>query len=262
MYFWSVTHDRPMYWACERSHYNAVFRPRQLPSVSQFHRRVKSERVRAIFQRVHELAGGTDVPTALTTVDGKALPISPVSKDPDARCGYAGGGLLCKGYKLHAIATEDRRIPCWCVRPMNEHEAPIAHRLLAALPAGWFNQRSLFLADGNYDSHDLHKHVDQLGGPLVANLHEHRQATHEVTLRQMGRARREWLKVNRTARPLVRMIERQRNEIELTFSNLTSYGGGLGPLPPFVRRLGRVTRWVGAKIILYHTRIQTRRPCG
>jgi hypothetical protein len=36
-------------------------------------------------------------------------------------------------------------------------------------------------------------------------------------------------------------------------------GGGLGPLPAWVRGLRRVTRWTGAKIILYNARIQVRK---
>ena len=38
MYLWAVWHDRPTYWACDRAHYHGLFRPRHLPSVSQFHR--------------------------------------------------------------------------------------------------------------------------------------------------------------------------------------------------------------------------------
>lgn len=257
MYLWSVAHDRPMCWACDPAHYNACFRPRQLPSVSQFHRRVRSDRVRQVLQRVHDATAGRCVPTALSSVDGKPLPISPVSKDPDARRGYAGAWQMGHGYKLHALASEDRRILTWCVRPMNEHEMPVARRLLASLPQGFFGARSVLLADGNYDSHDLHKDVADLGGHLVTHLRG--RARHAVTLRQMGPARRELLHVDGSARPLLRMVRRHRNEVELTFSNLTSYGGGLGPLPPFVRRLPRVTRWVGAKIILYHTRLHLRR---
>lgn len=40
IYLWSVMHDRPMCGACERTNYSSCFRPRQLPSVSQFCRRV------------------------------------------------------------------------------------------------------------------------------------------------------------------------------------------------------------------------------
>ena len=256
MYLWAVAHDRPMCWACDAAHYTPSWRPRQLPSVSQFHRRVRTDRVRQILQRVHDAAGGALVPTAITSLDGKSLPVGPVSKDPDARVGYAARGRLARGYKLHAIVTEDRRIPCWTVRPMNEHEMPVARRMLRALSGGWFGPRSVALADGNYDSHDLHKDVDALGGHLVTNLRG--KGTHPVTLRQMGAARRELLRLDRTARPLVRMVARHRNDAEVTFSSLTSYGGGLGPLPAFVRRLPRVTRWVGAKIILYHTRLRLR----
>src|SRR6476659_231093 len=53
MYGWAVWHDRTMCWACDRGHYNALFRPRKLPSVSQFTRRVKSDDCQRILQRTH-----------------------------------------------------------------------------------------------------------------------------------------------------------------------------------------------------------------
>ena len=114
----------------------------------------------------------------------------------------------------------------------------------------------MLLADANYDAHDLHKDLTSRGGALVTNLRG--SATHPVTLRQMGPMRRELLALNETNKSLVRMVLRYRVEVERTFSNLTSYGGGLAPLPSFVRRLPRVTRWVGAKIILYHARLTLR----
>ena len=42
------------------------------------------------------------------------------------------------------------------------------------------------------------------------------------------------------------------------FSALSCYGGGLGPLPAWVRRITRVTRWVTAKVALYNARILAR----
>jgi hypothetical protein len=257
MYYWSVAHDRAMRWACDRSNYNRLFHPRQLPSVSQFHRRVKSERVGSILQLVNDALSGRDVPTALTYIDGKALSVSPVTKDPDARVGYAAGGLMAKGYKLHAVVTEDKRLICWCVRPMNEHEMPVGRLMLDSLAP--FTDRSLVLADGNYDSHVFYKAVHHRGGALVTHLRG--KAAHPVSLRQMGPGRREMLRLDQSphGRPLLRMALRHRNDIELTFSHLTSYGGGLGPLPAFVRRLPRVTRWIGAKITLYHARLALRK---
>src|SRR5260370_37938930 len=50
MYFWTVWHDRPLCWASDRSHYGSLFRPRKLPSVSQFTRRVKTDSVRIALQ--------------------------------------------------------------------------------------------------------------------------------------------------------------------------------------------------------------------
>jgi hypothetical protein len=41
MYLWSVWHDRCLTWACDPTHYGDLFRPRALPSVSRFTRRVK-----------------------------------------------------------------------------------------------------------------------------------------------------------------------------------------------------------------------------
>lgn len=40
MLLWTIKHDRPLCWACERSSYaGGVYRPKRLPSVSQFCRR-------------------------------------------------------------------------------------------------------------------------------------------------------------------------------------------------------------------------------
>ncbi len=51
---WAVAHDRPLCWACCREHYHGPMRPRRLPSVSQFTRRVKTDRVQQLLQRVHD----------------------------------------------------------------------------------------------------------------------------------------------------------------------------------------------------------------
>jgi Transposase DDE domain len=257
MYFWAVLHDRAMRWACDRINYHGLFRPRHLPSVSQFHRRVKSPRVQQILQQVHDELAGVDAPTATLVVDGKSLPINPVSRDPDARWGHTfGRQQLGVGYKLHAYVTEDQRILCWCVRPLNEYEATIATLMLDHLPPA--TGRTLILGDANYDTHDFYKAVSQRGAKLLTGLRRE-PAKHPVTLRQMGKDRREALRLHEQNKPLVRMAMRNRPVVERTFANATNYGGGLGPLPAFVRRLPRVRRWVGAKIAIYHARLKARR---
>ena len=42
----------------------------------------------------------------------------------------------------------------------------------------------------------------------------------------------------------------QRNAIERRFGAWVSFGGGLGPLPAWVRRFSRVRNWVQAKILV------------
>ena len=77
MYLWCVWHDRPLCWAADRAHYNTLFRPRKLPSVSQFTRRVKTHGVQLILQETHDLLAGCFTPVCF--IDGKPLTVSPVS---------------------------------------------------------------------------------------------------------------------------------------------------------------------------------------
>ena len=253
MYLWAVAHDRPMCWACDKSHYHEPFRPRRLPSVSQFCRRVKTELFQRQLQALHDLLSRDRRLAGINFLDGLPLPVGNFSRDPDARRGW-GVGRVEKGYKLHALATQDRFVAGWSVAPLNVHEMHVAGRLIGQatpVPAG-----AVFLADGNYDAHDLHKHVAGHGGWLWARPRG--MARHDVTLRQMGPARRALLDVWRQTPGFARALQLKRVHIEGIFSNLTACGGGLGPLPRFVRRLERVRRWVGGKIILYHTRLTLR----
>lgn len=254
MYFWTCWHDRPQCWACDREHYGRLFRPRKLPSVSQFNRRLRTYSVERIQQRVHNDLAKIGVVMPVNFIDGKPLLISPVGRDPDARCGHVTGGFG-KGYKLHAIVTEDDRIPVWSVTALNVHETHVAEAMCDHLPAQLEN--SLILADGNYDAADLHKRVERTQARLLVPLRG--KAVHPVTLRQMGPARREHIQVTTGHPDLVKYMLNWRTAIERVFSALSCHGGGLAPLPTWIRRLERVRRWVGCKIALYHSRLQWRK---
>ncbi|MBX9626488.1 MAG: hypothetical protein K2X82_21995, partial [Gemmataceae bacterium] len=52
-----------------------------------------------------------------------------------------------------------------------------------------------------------------------------------------------------------RDLLRERAAIERRFGNLTSFAGGPGPLPGWVRRRGRVERWVWCKLAVNAARI-------
>ncbi len=255
MEFWRVQHGQPMIWACDRRHYGRQFRPGKLPSYSQFNRRIASEECQAILQRVHNRLAGVDEAVTQGYMDGKPLPVSPVSKDPDARSGHISGGFA-KGYKLHAYITDRRRIVVWSVMPLNVSEGTVAIQFLPhVLPAQ--TPDALNLADGNYDAAALYKGFDRAGSALLTPLrsqHRRREGKHHpVTLRQMGPARRAAVDLWDHHPDLAQFLLKGRNNIEGVFSVLTV---ALDlHLPGHVRRLRRVRRWVGIKIILYHARL-------
>jgi len=253
MYLWSVFNDRCLSWACDRTHYGALFRPRKLPSISQFTRRVGEDTFQAILQKVHEQLLSCGVVSQVGYLDGKPIVVSPVSKDPDATRGKISGGFA-KGYKLHAFVNEHRRIVVWSVMPLNVAEQSVAMELCPHMPP-----QVLVMADSNYDSAPLHKQMYETSGtPLLTPLKGQKRVGpdghHPVTLRQMGPQRREAVELWNAHPDLAKFLLKGRNNVEGVFSVL-SVALGLCRLPAFVRRLHRTRRWVGAKIILYHARL-------
>jgi hypothetical protein len=258
MYFWGVHHDRPQSWTADPQHYHGpLFRPRSLPSVSQLNRRIKTQSVETILQKVHDATAEVDRVSPVICVDGKVMTVSPVSKDVQATRGHIPGGFG-KGYKLHAQVTEDLRIICWSVTSLHVAEQSVAMAFVNEHPL----PGCLLLADSNYDSAPLYKATEKAGITYFTHLKGQKQVKggqhHPVTLRQMGEARRQVVAAWHEHPDLCRFILSLREAIERTFSALTCYGGGLGPLPAWVRTLERVRRWIGAKIILYHLRLQER----
>jgi Transposase DDE domain len=257
MYCWAVFHDQCLSWACNRRHYHSLFRPRQLPSVSQFTRRIKSEIAQSILQRVHTDLARRGVPLPLSYLDGKPLLVSNVSKDPDA-----GKGHICRafgrGYKLHAYINENRRIRLWCVTPLNMHEATVAQQMLAFAAPPSDPRCTLTLADRGYDSAPLYKLHAENGNALLTPLRGEGcvgpNGRSAGTMRMMGPQRREVLKLWEQHPDLARYVMKKRFNAEGVFSVL-AVSLKLHALPGFVRRLDRVRRWVGAKIILYHARL-------
>jgi hypothetical protein len=254
MYLWGVWRGEGLSWSCRRENYGALFRPRRLPSVSQFSRRVKTDRFQSLLQRVHEILAAEPQPLERGYLDGKPLTVSPVSKDPDAARGRVSGGFA-KGYKLHAAVTAGRRIPVWSVTPLSAAEQSVALELCPHLPM--LGADCVFLADANFDSAPLHKTLNARGAALLTPLKNQDRVKggrhHAVTLRQMGPARRELVGLWREGPRALRDALKDRINIEGVFSVLTV---ALDlRLPAAVRRLRRVRRFVGGKIILYHARL-------
>jgi hypothetical protein len=245
MYFWSVINDRPLCWAADRSHYASAFRPRRWPSRSQFCRRVQSARCQAILQTVHERLARSHETTPVTYLDARALPVGPHTTDVDAPSGWTSGGFA-HGYKVHALVTEDGRFTHFSVQPLNVSEKRVAAELIAAAaPAGWV------LADGGYDSGELYDAVHRHGGQLLTPLPENAGGGHRPASAARLFAAELWALG-------IEPFYQKRRQVERHLGQLSSYGGGLAPLPAWVRRLQRVRRWVTAKIIIYHARLTLR----
>lgn len=246
MYLWAVFHDRPLCWAAERANYSSVFRPRRLPSRSQFGRRIRTARCQALLDALNqEFASVEDAPN-IFLMDSRPLRVGPYSGDPDVRNGYTKDGFT-KGYKLHALATKQGKIVAWRLTPLNRNDKAVARELIdEARPQG------VVLADGAYDSGALYDHVSknkaQLLTPLPANVgggHRPQSAARMLAARMWTNGAEE--------------LYRERLGIERIFSQQSSFGGGLAPLPAWVRRWPRVWRWVAAKLVLYHARLALRK---
>lgn len=246
MYIWSVGHDRPLCWACDRRNYASCFRPRRLPSVSQFCRRIQTERCTLMLQRVHEQLSHFQSRPELSFIDGRAFPVGAHSKDPDAKAGRASGGFA-RGYKLHAWATEDGRIPIWSVMPLNVNEKPVASELLR-----YHTADGVVLADGEYDARHLYDQVEADGGQFITPLPRNAGKGHQAQSASRNLVAWAW-------QGIAGYVYRCRGTVERTFAHLSAFGGGLAPLPAWVRTLRRVRRWIGTKLIIYHARWNLRK---
>lgn len=245
IYLWSVWHDRPLCWACDRIHYGSLFRPRRLPSVSQSCTRIKSGRCQRILEKVYESLARHDKQTYTSFLDARPLPVGPCSKEHEAKAGRVYGGFS-RGYKLHELVLDDGRTAVWSLMPLNVSELIVARSLIdAARPRG------LVLADSNYDSGPLYEQVAQYGGRLLAVPRKGAGKGH-------GKQSEERLASIFLWRRVGRVMIRRRVHVERVLGNQSSYGGGLGPLPAWVRTLERTRRWVGAKLILHHARLAVK----
>jgi Transposase DDE domain len=242
---WAALHDRSVAWACDPRNWSTTrLRPEPLPSEATMSRRPKRVVFAVFLNRVAERLKGDGPPAWELTIDGKPLPVGRCSKDPDARAGPLG-----RGYKLHAVWGDRPWPEAWEVTAMRDYEGAVAERLLAQVRG-----RGVLLADGNYEASRVYDAAAARGYQLLAPPDDrdtgagHRyQSPHRlVALR--------WF-----ADGLGWRLYRERNSIERAFGNAGSFAGGLGPLPNWVRRLGRVTRWVWCKLVINAHRILRNR---
>jgi hypothetical protein len=250
VFFWSVLHDRPVSWALERRNWPVHLRQRPLPSNTTMSRRLRSRSVKALLVALEAAVIRPKQGGLFWIVDGKSLPIGGASKDRQAGYGRAAN-CMAKGYKLHAILNPRGEIASWRVAPMNKHEMKMAGRMVPTAGLSGY-----LVADCNYDANALHKVCDRAGNLQLLTPKRHGRGVGHRRHTQ-GRLH----SVERTTNPypaFAQALLRNRDAIERSFGQLTSWGGGLGPLPAWVRTHRRVYRWVQAKLIINQARINQK----
>lgn len=248
---WAALHDRPVRWACNPAHWSTTtLRPGTIPSEPTMSRRVDAVSTGVCWRLIEQRLRRSGSPAIVAFMDGKPLPVGNYSKDPDARWGRGAGGWA-KGYKLHAVWATDALPEAWEVAPMNVSEKEVANRLIGQLHGGGY-----LLADGEYDASYLYDRSFAQGYQLLAPF---RQAKHPGTGKHYQSPHRRHT-IDLLQHPYGQTLYRLRPQIERAFGNATAFGGGLGPLPAWVRGWERVRTWVWAKLLINAARIRSHKP--
>jgi len=243
---WAALHDRPVSWACDPRHWSTTeLRPATIPSESTMSRRVDAVSTGVFWRALERRLRANGQPALAAFVDGKPLPVGGNSKDPDARWGRGAGGLA-KGYKLHAVWSTGVLPEAWEVAPLNVSEKAVAYRLIGQLHYGGY-----LLADGEYDASYLYDRAFEQGYQLAAPFRKARNPGSGKHYQSPHRLRNIELMQHDYGQTLYKV----RTSIERSFGNATAFGGGLAPLPAWVRGLERVRTWVWAKLLINAVRI-------
>jgi hypothetical protein len=214
---WAALHDRPVSWACDPRNWSTThLRPGRIPSEKTMSRRADSVATGVFWRALEGRLRKSGTPALLAFIDGKSLPIGGNSKDPDARWGRAAAGLA-KGYKLHAVWSTGVLPETWEVTPLNVGEKHVAHRMIGQLHYGGY-----LVADGEYDASYLYDRASEQGYQLLAPCRKakrpgsgkHYQSPHRLHSLEL------------LQHDFGRQLYKVRTQIERSFGNATSFGGG------------------------------------
>lgn len=183
------------------------------------------------------------------------------SKDRDARRGHASGGVTCKGYKLFGCWGASPVAPeALVLGPMNESDQAGAMELidrLQRLHGGAGTTGGYLLMDATHDTNPLH---DYAAGHGFQAITPRKAPGTGLGHRDHAPARLRSIALLEDA-PATTLndfgpaLYAHRGQIERDFGHLGSFGGGLQPLPSFVRRPRRVALWVVGKLTFNGLRI-------
>lgn len=254
-FLWAVLHDRPILWATDLRNWPFYMRIASRPTPATMSRRLRSPSVETLIRRLWECTPSRLDGDSVLIIDAKPLPVGGYTNDRDARNGRACG-CFARGYKLYLVLDENGGIHAWKVDAMNVAEQTVAAELIPAAAHSAGGDRWL-LGDRLYDSNRLHMLADYCGLRLLTRRMRMQDAIRPN--QSAGRARAIEM-LERPGTPEGRRLMAKRETIERYLGTLCCSGGGLGPLPGYVRGMRRVRLWVGAKLLLHTLRgtAQTR----
>ena len=240
VYLWSVLHDRPVNWACDRRNWCGRCLMKRLPSPSTISRRLRSDGVQRLLCVIEKELLNQQPASWCRFIDGKPLPISGQSEDSDAGYGRATGGKA-KGYRFHGVFDESQGFVAWRIKPMNTNESKVAHELIADL-----NDPGYLVGDNIFDSNALYNLAGERSIQLLVRRRKNVQG--------LGHIRHSPYRlkaIEMMDRPFAQSLIAARRRIETIYSQLTCLAFGLAPLPNWVRTARRVKNWVRTKLIFF-----------
>lgn len=243
VYLWSVMHDRPVSWACDRRNWPMQAWRRSLPDQSTMSRRLAHPHTQACMQMLMDQLSPIERGALVLRIDGKPLPVAKHSQDRRAAIGRGSGGFQ-KGYKLHAIYARSNRPVAYRVTPMNIDERVVARQMLEEHALG----EGYLLGDANYETNPLYDQAASIGRVLVTPR-RFKNAKGFCRTRVHSVHRLAMIQRMKDPSPFIRRLLHARRPIETRFANLSNFGGGLTHLPPWVRGR-RVETYVTAKILI------------
>lgn len=253
VHLWAALFDRPISWACEPGNWKPSTRPAALPDQSTMSRRTRRKDFMAFLERVGERLNGKAKPGPVKVVDGKPLELPNHTSDRDATWSR-GVSRTSVGYKIHAICSGNPMPDAFAITTLNVCEKQMASRMISRVKGFGY-----LLGDAHYDASWLfdycNHHDHQLVCPRAkpgAGLGHHRVSPHRRRAVDM-------LETPAGVNRFGPQLYAQRTDVEREFSGLVCFGGGLGQLPTWVRRIWRVRNWVMSKLLINAARIRINR---
>jgi hypothetical protein len=162
VHLWSVLHDRPVKWACDRRNWRGSCPMKRLPSRATMSRRLRSAGVQQLLRNLEQALVKRGRRSWCRFIDGKPLPVSGHSQAQGVGYGRTTCGMG-KGYKFHGVFDEFQGFVAWRIKPMNANESKVAHELIGELSKGGY-----LVGDNQFDQNPAYQAAGERAIQLLA----------------------------------------------------------------------------------------------